>query len=377
MGICSGFGIPIAQKFGAKDYEGLRKYVANSVWLSIDFAVVMTIVTAFACRDILELMRTPDDIIDQAYAYILIIFLGIPVTFLYNILASFIRALGDSKTPVIFLTLASVINIGLDLLLMIPFQMGVAGAALATVISQGISGVCCLFYMVKKFEILKLSKEEWKANSHLMFSLCNMGIPMGLQYSITAIGSVVLQSAVNSLGSVAVASMTAGSKLGLFIVCPFDAMGATMATYGGQNVGAKKLDRLNSGLKSCVKLGLLYSIIAMAIIVLFGKQLALLFVDAGETVILNNVYLFLIINGSCYFLLALVNIVRFLIQGMGFSRFAILAGVFEMVARALVGFGLVPIMGFVGACLGSPVAWLMADIFLIPAYFHVKKKLTK
>ena len=255
--------------------------------------------------------------------------------------------------------------------------MGVAGAAIATVVSQLISGVLCLFYMIKKYEILHITKEEWKINTHHMKVLCGMGVPMGLQYSITAIGSVILQTAVNGLGSLAVASVTAAGKVSMFFCCPFDAMGSTMATYGGQNVGAKKLDRVGKGLRSCVLLGSVYSVIAFVIICLFGANLASLFVDTADPQMLQNARLFLMVNAAFYIPLALVNIVRFLIQGMGFSTFAILAGVFEMIARTIAGLLLVPRFGFIGACFASPLAWIFADAFLIPAYLHVRRKLEK
>ena len=377
IGVCSGFSIPVSHKFGAGDYVGMRKMVANCTWLSGLFAVVMTVLTTFFCRQILILMKTPADIIEGAYKYIWVIFLGIPVTYLYNMLSGIIRALGDSKTPVIFLLISSVLNIGLDLFFIVVLHTGVAGAAWATVISQGISGVLCLLYMIKKFDILHIQKEEWAVESQMMLTLCNMGIPMGLQYSITAIGSVILQTATNTLGSIAVASTTAAGRIGGFLACPFDAMGSTMATYSGQNVGAGKLERVGQGMRSCIWLGAGYSVIALLVSVLFGKQLATLFVEGTETVILENVQLFLIINTVCYFPLALVNIIRFTIQGVGFPRFAILAGVFEMIARALAGIVLVPAFGFVGACLGSPIAWILADAFLIPAYIHVINKLKK
>ena len=334
MGVCNGFAIPVFHKFGAGDYVGMRKYVANCAWLGLAFSVIMTVVTAILCRDILVWMKTPANIIDGAHNYIFIIFIGIPTVFLYNIVAGVIRATGDSKTPVVFLVLSSIINIVLDLYFIISLHMGVAGAAWATVISQGVSGVACLVYMVKKFEILRIHREEWKVDGHMMMVLCGMGVP-------------------------------------------FDAMGSTMATYGGQNVGAGKLDRLGKGLKSCVLLGVGYSVIAFLIAVFFGGPLAQLFVDGGEAEIIANVCAFLLWNTAFYIPLALVNIVRFLIQGMGFPKFAILAGVFEMIARSLAGFGLVPIIGFTGVCLGSPIAWIMADAFLIPAYFHVSKVLQK
>lgn len=377
MGVCNGFAIPLSHKFGAGDYRGLRAFMMNAVYLAVIFAAVMTVATVVFCRPILQLMQTPDNIIDGAYSYIVIIFAGIPATYLYNLVSGVIRSMGDSRTPVVFLTLASVLNIALDLTFMIVFDMGVAGAALATVVSQAISGLGCLLYSMKKFEILHTDEEERRVNPSYMKTLCGMGVPMGLQYSITAIGSVILQSAVNTLGSNAVASMTAGSKIGMFFCCPYDALGSTIATYGGQNVGARKMERIKEGLKSCSILGIGYSVIAFVILFFTGEQLALFFVESAEAEVISNVHLFLIFNSAFYIPLAFVNIVRFLIQGMGYSKFAILAGVFEMVARALVGFIFVPIFGFPAACCASPVAWVFADAFLFPAYFHVFKKTKK
>ncbi len=377
MGVCSGFSIPIAHKFGARDYSGMRQFVANSTWLAAAFSAVITVTVVFLCRNILIWMKTPEDIFAESYAYIVVIFAGIPATFLYNMLSGIIRAMGNSRTPLYFLTLSSILNIGLDFLCILTFDMGVAGAAVATVVSQLVSGVLCLVYTMKKFELLHISREEWRFNPHHIWTLCGMGIPMGLQYSITAIGSVILQTAVNTLGSAVVASVTAAGKVSMFVSCPFDAMGTTMATYGGQNVGAKKLERLGKGLKDCIVLGVGYSVIAFAIMYFFGTNLAALFVDAGGTALLEKAGQFLIINGAFYIPLALVNIIRFMIQGMGFGVLAILAGVFEMVARTLAALLLVPAFGFIGVCLASPLAWLFADAFLIPAYIHVRRRLDK
>ena len=375
MGVCNGFAIPVAQRFGAKDEKMLRCFVANSVWLSVVFAAVMTVVVSVLCRNILMWMDTPADIFDGAYTYIFIIFIGIPATYLYNLLSGIIRSLGDSKSPLIFLVISSVLNIGLDIISILIFHMGVAGAAWATVLSQAISGVLCLLYIKKKFPILKIRRDEWKIRSNCIGRLCSMGIPMGLQYSITAIGSVILQTAVNGLGSVAVASMTAGGKLSMFFCCPFDALGGTMATYAGQNVGAKKLNRVKEGLKAASLIGIIYSLIAFVVLLFGGRYIALLFMDADQTEIIGRVATFLIGNSMFYIPLTFVNVVRFTIQGMGFSTFAILAGVCEMAARSLDGFCLAPVFGFLPACFASPLAWIFADAFLIPAFFHCMKKL--
>ncbi len=377
MGVCNGFAIPVAQQFGAGDYHNLRKYVANSAWLAIAFAGFMTAAVCVLCRQILKWMNTPADIMEGAYSYIFVIFLGIPVIYLYNLLSGIIRSLGDSKSPLFFLVLSSGLNIILDLTLILIFDMGVAGAAWATVISQAVSGIACLIYIMLRFDILKISKEEWRVDGRCVGTLCNMGIPMGLQYSITAIGSVILQTAVNGIGSMAVAAVAAGAKIGMFFCCPFDAMGSTMATYAGQNVGAGKLDRVSKGVKSTCLLGLGYSLIAALILGLFGGTIALFFVDAGETEIIRHVTWFLWGNVAFFFPLALVNIVRFTIQGLGFSKFAILAGVAEMAARCLVALIFVPEFGYLAVCFASPVAWIFADLFLVPAYMHVMKKLQK
>ncbi|MCM1048418.1 MAG: MATE family efflux transporter [Clostridiales bacterium] len=377
LGVCNGFAIPIAQEFGAGNERNLRKYVAGSVRLSVIFAVIMTIVVVLLCRPILQLMRTPSNIIDESYNYIVVIFMGIPIVYLYNMTSAIIRSLGDSKTPVIFLIMSALLNILLDCLCITVFHWGVRGASIATVVSQAAAGICCLLYMRKKFPILHLDKDDWNKDKNFMFKLCNMGLPMGLQYSITAIGSIILQSAVNGIGSDAVATVTAGSKLSMFLVCPFDNLGSAMATYGGQNVGAGKLERIGKGLKDCVILGAAYSIIALGIVILFGKNLLLLFLEKDEIAILDNAHWYLLMNACFYFPLALVNIVRFLIQGMGYSRLAVFAGFFEMVARGLMGFVIVPLVGFSAVGFANPLAWVFADIFLIPAYIYARKDMEK
>ena len=374
MGVCNGFAIPVAQKFGAGNFKKLRKYVFNSGFLAIVFSVVMTLIVCVFCRQILIAMRTPEDIIQGAYSYIYVIFLGIPATYLYNLLSGIIRSLGDSKTPLFFLIISSIINIILDLFLIIYMHMGVAGAAWATVIAQAVSGILCLIYMRKKYSVLKFESDELKIDGYCIRRLCYMGIPMGLQYSITAIGSVILQAAVYGLGSIIVAAVTAAGKISMFLCCPFDALGSTMATYTGQNIGAGKLERISEGIKKSMIIGSVYSIVALMISVFFGKSLALLFVNENEIEILAKVSENLIIIAAFYIPLCIVNVVRFTIQGMGYSTFAILAGVCEMIARALCGFILVPIFGYVAVCLASPVAWIFADAFLIPAYKYVINK---
>ena len=369
-GICNGFSIPVAHQFGAGKESNLRKAVANSLWLCIFFAAIITLFTVIFCRKILIIMNTPNALLDDAYRYIIVIFAGIPVIFLYNMVAGIIRSLGDSKTPVYFLALASIINIILDIVFIYCFHTGVEGAAYATIISQAVSGISCLIFMKKRFTILQIQKEEWAFDPYWAKTLCHMGIPMGLQYSVTAIGSVALQTSVNSLGKIYVTSVTAGQRLAQIFWCPYDALGTTMATYAGQNIGAGKIDRIGPGMKSAIKTAVIYSVFVFIILNLLSPKLLLLFVNKGNTSIIHWARTYILFNSSTYILLALVNIIRFTIQGLGFSNFAILAGLFEMIARIIAAFGLVPVLGYYGVCLADPLAWIFADGFLIPAYLR-------
>lgn len=375
MGVCNGFVIPVAQCFGAKKPADLRKYVFNGYICSIVFAIVLTLASVIFCRRILIIMNTPADIIDHAYNYIVVIFIGIPTVFLYNMVSGVIRSLGDSKTPVVFLVLSSIINVVLDFFLILVCKMGVAGAGWATVTSQLISGLTCLIYMYKKYDILKGDKSERELDRRFITNLCMNGVPMGLQYSITAIGSTILQAAVNTLGSTYVAAMTAGSKMFNFTCCPFDALGSTMATYAGQNVGAAKIKRLGQGVRSAMIIGSVYSVLSLIALYFTTDYIALLFVNASETTIIALTRQFIIASACFYIPLTGVNVVRFCIQGMGFSVFAISAGILEMIGRAFAAIILIPSIGFMGACLASPIAWIAADAFLFPAFIHCAKKL--
>ena len=374
MGICNGFAIPVAQKFGAGDQVELRKFVANSLWLVAIIALVLTVPVCVYCRPILRVMNTPEDVFEYAYQYIFIIFLGIPAALLYSILAAILRSLGDSKTPVLFLALSSVLNIGLDIISIKLWGMGVNGTALATVISQGVSGVICFFYMKKRFTVLQMSREERRPDGAKMKRLCYMGIPMGLQYSITAIGSLVIQATMNGFGSVAVAGATAANRINGFLTCPIEALGASMAPYVGQNLGAGKLDRVSRGVIDASLCGFVSSGVLYVIIWLYGAQLTGIFLDAPDPAVTAYAVEFLRIVGAGYCLLTLVNVVRFSIQGLGFSVLAILSGVMEMIARCFAGLVIAPHIGFAAVAMGHPLAWLFADIFLIPAFLLCRKK---
>lgn len=375
-GTCSGLTIPMAQFFGAKDEKNLRQSAANSLYVVAAITVVLTTLTMLLTRQILELMQTPADILQGSYDYIIVIFAGMGATLLYNLLSGMLRALGDSRTPLYFLVIASLLNVGLDFLFIEFFGMNVEGAAWATVISQAISALLCFGYIVWKFPILRLRREDWRFSWQHIGKMLGIGIPMGLQFSLTAVGSILLQSAVNTLGSGVVAAITAATRVQMILTQPMETLGITLATYCGQNLGAMKLKRIRTGVRQATWVGLGYTVAAFFIAVLAGQSIALLFLDAGETEILGMVSHFLFINGCFYPMLILIFLYRNSLQGLGFALPAMIAGIFELVGRAAVAFGLVGVFGFNAVCFANPVAWVMANILLLPVYFFSMRKLS-
>lgn len=374
LGICSGFSIPVAQSFGAGNHSQMRQYVANSMYLSAAAAVILTVATMLLTGPILRITNTPEEIYNDAYNYIIVIFAGISATIFYNMLAGILRALGDSKTPLVFLGISSVLNIILDLTFIIVFKMGVFGASFATVISQGISALLCLFYIIKNYDILKFDSFELKPDMEKMKNLVVVGVPMALQFSITAIGSIILQSAVNTLGKTAVASMTAAIKIQTVAMGPMESMGITMATYCGQNKGARKYSRITAGIGQSIGMIMIYCVVACAAVSFFGGSLTTLFIDKQTTdpdsiqkIIELSVY-YLRMNGIFYPFLGVLFIIRNSLQGLGYSMLPMLAGVSELAARSLVAILFVSSIGYSAVCLASPVAWVFADIVLLITY---------
>lgn len=377
IGLACGFGVPIAKSFGAGDMAQMRSHIFHSMFLTGVFAVILTAVCALLCPQILHLLSTPDEIYQGAYNYLIILFLGIPFSLLYNLMSSILRSVGDSRTPFIFLAISTVLNIILDLVCILVFHWGCAGAAAATITAQAVSGILCCIYIWTKVPVLRISGKDCHVQSRGVRIMCTMGVPMGLQYSITAIGTLVIQAAVNGFGATVMAGVTAAGRLGNFLSCPIEALGQTMAPYVGQNVGAGKLKRVSKGLKAASLMGFCVSAVLLVIVVLFGHRMSVLFLDAGEVEAMEYAYQYMTVTAAGYCLLTLVNTVRFTIQGMGFSGIAILAGVFEMVARTLAGTLLVAVAGYFGICMANTLAWIFADAFLIPAFFLCRRRLEK
>ena len=371
MGMTAGFTVVTAQHYGAGNHRAMRKSVASAAILSGIVSIVLTVTSMVLMRRVLHWMNTPADMFDQAYSYIMIICAGIVAQVMYNLLASILRAVGDSKRPLYFLILAALLNILLDLVFIIVFHMGAAGAAYATVISQGISGLACLFYIIKSVPLLHLNKDDWKIDWNLALWQMKIGFPMAFQYSITAIGTIVVQSALNALGSVAVAGYSAAVKIEQIVTQAYVALGTTMSTYCAQNAGAGKISRIRQGFRSATWMGLIYAVFTGILIFFAGKYMTVLFVSENVRQLMSLVDVSLRCAAVSFVFLAVVNIYRNGIQGMGYGILPMTAGIAELIGRCGAALAASHYKSFLGICMASPVAWVLASILLLGMYFRI------
>lgn len=376
-GLSSGFAILVSQRFGAKRYDQMRHYVAMSIYLAAAFAIVMTVGLLILNEPILRMMNFSDEIMPDVTAYMGIIYAGLIVTAAYNSLAAFLRALGDSKSPLYFLIISAVINVGLDIAFIVCFGMGVEGCAYATVIAQGISAVLCFVYILKKFPILHLKKEDFRISFRSFGHLLSLGIPMGLQFSITAIGTIIVQGAVNVYGEIYMAGFAAAGKLQNIIATVFTAFGATIATFVGQNRGAGRMDRVKTGVKYTQVMILIWSVVTMALVFFFGKYMMLLFVSASEKEVIDAAVIYFRTVFWCYPFLGSIFLYRNTLQGMGYGLVPMLGGVFELAARSVIVMIVAGRTSFAGVCLSDPAAWIAALIPLVPYYIYTMRKWEK
>ena len=376
-GLTSGLSIITAQRFGSGDTDGVRKSFAVSIVLSFAVAALMTAVSIPLSMPFLRLLETPAEILADADIYLKVIFVGIPAQVLFNLLSNEIRALGDSKTPLYFLIFACIVNIILDFVLILVFHMGVAGAGVATVFSQFLSGVMCIVFIRRKFPLLCVRKEDFHMDLPNIKAHLSTGLPMAFQMSIIAVGSLILQSALNRLGAASVAAYTAAQKIDSIATMPMNSFGMAMATYAAQNYGAGKLDRVRQGVNQCILLSGGFSIVMGVVNILVGRQLTALFVSGGETEVIELSHTYLTITGSTYLILALLFIYRFTLQGLGKSLVPTIAGIMELIMRAFSGLILADLFGFPGACISNPLAWAGACIPLAVAYYCTVRGIRK
>lgn len=373
-GLTSGFAIMVAQCFGAKKEDRMRHYVAMSVYLSVAFALVMTIGLTLANEPILRLMNYSEEIMPEVKAYMGTIYAGLLVTVAYDALSAFLRALGDSRSPLYFLMISAGINVFLDIVFIVVMGMGVEGCAYATVIAQAISAFCCFIYIVKKYPILHLRKEDFRYSWNSVKKLLGLGIPMALQFSITAIGTIIVQGAVNVYGETYMAGFSAAGKLQNILGTVFVAFGATVATYVGQNRGAGRIDRVREGVRCTQYMILAWSVIAMILMFFFGKYMTCIFVNSSETDVLAVSVEYFHTVFWCYPFLGSIFLYRNTLQGMGYGLVPMMGGIFELAARTIIVLLAAGHTSFRGVCLADPAAWIAALIPLVPYYIYIMRK---
>lgn len=377
LGMTSGFTVPVAQRFGAGDYRGMRKSIANAARLCVVVTIVMTVVSVAGMKALLRLMNTPDNIFDMAFTYIVIICIGMFCTVLYNLLSGILRAIGNSKVPLFFLIVSAALNIILDIVLIRVIPMGVAGAAIATVVSQGISGVLCLFYIMKKVPLVHPERDDWRADSDCMILQLKIGLPMALQFSITAIGTIIVQTVLNMFGSTVIASFTAANKVESLVTQPFNAMGMTMATYGAQNMGTNDLDRVRKGVRSANVMSAVYSVVMYGVAVVLMPYIVPLFVNENVADVLGYAAIYMKISGAFYVPLGMIFIFRNILQGCGFSFVPMMGGVVELVSRMATALIAAHFQSFEGICIANISAWFTAGVYLLIGYMIVMHRLLK
>lgn len=378
MGTAAGFGVQLAQSFGAKDAKQLGEYFWNGCYLAAGLSLALAAVTLAATTALLTAMRTPENILPMAVGYIRVIFAGIPVTMLYNYSAAALRAVGDSRHPFFFLLLGTVLNIVLDWLFIVPLHGGVASAALATVLSQLVSGALTLWWLFARTGAVPGWRGRAAVNTARIKRLCRVGLPMGFEYSVSAVGALVLQGAINTLGSVAVAAQTTGEKIRQLFTMPMESVGTAMATYAGQNCGAKRYDRVRQGLRAGLTIQWTYC--AAAWVVIYFVKAPAVYLVLGETAspAAQGAIEYLARISALFCFHGALMVFRHSLQGLGYSLQAILGGVGELIGRAVggmlaVGTGL----GFVAVCYANPLAWVLSMIYCACMLFHYLRRLEK
>lgn len=375
QGLTTGFTVLTAQRFGAGDEKGLKLSVGNACVLSALITVVMTVISVMGMDWLLTVMNTPIDIYDMARSYILIICQGMVFNILYNLLSSFLRAVGNSKVPLYSLMISALVNIVLDLLLVVVIPMGVAGAAIATVIAQGVGGVICMIYLIRKVPLMHFGKEHLKLEHQCVMNQLGIGIPMALQFSITAVGTILVQAALNTFGSVAVAAYTAACKVEQLVTQPYSAMGMTMATYSAQNRGINDVSRIRKGTRIANYISAAYSVVVYGVIIVLLPYLIQLFVGNEITEVLGYARIYIYVCGSCFIPLGMIFIFRNVLQGAGFALLPMLGGVVELLCRSVAAYGAVKLNSFAGVCMANAGTWLVTGIFLAVAYLFIIRKL--
>ncbi|MFF2495583.1 MATE family efflux transporter [Agromyces sp. NPDC058064] len=374
-GVTSGFAIPTAQSFGAGDDDAVRRSVATGTMLTAAMSALLTIGAPFLAEPVLRLLQTPEELVAEATVFTQVSFLGAAAVMFFNFLSAVIRALGDSRTPLVFLTIACALNVGLVVLLVGPLGWGVAGAAWATVVAQAVSVVLCLVYVRRRLPVLRLRRTDWRVSRGELREHLRIGMAMGVQTSIIAIGTLTVQVALNELGADAVAAFTLGSRVESIAVALLSSIGLAASMYAAQNLGGKRPDRVRRGVVQATWMAIGASVAVGALLIEFGEQLVRLFVGEGSDDVVDAAALMLGIDGFAYSLLGVLFVLRGVLQGLGYTVVPTVTGVIELVMRVAAAVVLGSIFGFVGVVLSNPLAWLGSVALLVPAYVREHRRL--
>ncbi len=374
LGLTGGFTIPVAQKFGAQDYKKMNEYIANSISLSFIIGVVIIVIAHLVSDPILHLLKTPDNIFELSSIYINILYFGVPIQMLFNNFVGIARALGDSKRPLYFLIVSVIFNLFLDILLVKTFNMGVAGAAIATVISCFIAALFAGWYVLSKFRVINIKFKNLKPNLKISIVQLKLGIPVSLQFTITSIGSMILQTAINGFGSSAIAAITAAGRVEQIMNVPMSSLGVANSTFVSQNYGARNYKRILESVNKIFILDVILSLFCSAVLVLAGPHVVGWFITESDPQIFTYANQYLYTIGGCYVFVSLLFVFRNTLQGLGFTYANTIAGAGELLGRMFVAYVLTPYFGFAAVCFAGPFAWVLADIPLIVIYLNKRKK---
>lgn len=374
LGLTGGFTIPVAQKFGAQDYKKMNEYIANSISLSFIIGVVIIVIAHLVSDPILHLIKTPDNIFELSSTYINILYFGVPIQMLFNNFVGIARALGDSKRPLYFLIVSVIFNLFLDILLVKTFNMGVAGAAIATVVSCFIAALFAGWYVLSKFRVINIKFKNLKPNLKISILQLKLGIPVSLQFTITSIGSMILQTAINGFGSSAIAAITAAGRVEQIMNVPMSSLGVANSTFVSQNYGARNYKRILESVNKIFILDVILSLFCSAVLVLVGPHVVGWFITESDPQIFTYANQYLYTIGGCYVFVSLLFVFRNTLQGLGFTYANTIAGAGELLGRMFVAYVLTPYFGFAAVCFAGPFAWVLADIPLIVIYLNKRKK---
>lgn len=377
LGFTNGLSIYTGQRFGAQDFDGVRKSAAACFLLSAIMAVVLTLLGILTAKPLLILMQTPPEVLDMSYSFISIIYSGIAATVVVNMMVNLIRALGDSKTPLYFLIFGTVINVFLEILVIPVLGFGIAGAAAATVICQALAAVVCFIYIVKRMPLLHIKRSDWHMSKDFIWQHLRIGLPMGFQSSIIALGAIILQVSLNNLGETAIAAYAAAQKIDGIAVMPMMSFGMAMAAYTAQNYGAKKIKRIDEGVNKCMLMSCGFAVLIGVILITLSPLMLEQFVGAEQTKVIEYGHLYLIVDGVSYIILSLLFIYRFTLQGLGQSIVPTIAGIMELLMRGAAAVFLVNMWGYIGACLANPLAWLGSCLPLAVMYYYTRRVLRR